>query len=134
MKRTVNRWSQIAAAALGLLLTPMAYAGYKAESPVFVDQSSNIALGSLGSARNSADSTQYIGCTVGFSNGAESLSCYARTSTGLMGTCYSSNPTVVALGRSLTPASYLYFTWDEVTQECTYLQVIKNSYVRPMAP
>jgi len=68
------------------------------------------ANGTLRAARNSADSTQYIGCSrYSYDNGSNSIVCYARSSTGAYLSCSTSDAGMVRVAESLSSAGYLYF-------------------------
>jgi len=66
-----------------------AHAGLKSSYPVVVNTTTHHAEGSVGSARNSADSTQYLFCAINYSivGGVATLTCQARDSSGNTQTC-----------------------------------------------
>ena len=68
--------------ALIALSSTSALAGYKLTANVVV-QANGIAYGSMGSARNSADTMQFIGCEIYATTSYSNLSCRARSSAGL---------------------------------------------------
>jgi hypothetical protein len=106
-----------------------ALAGYKAVWPVFINLSSRYAQGSLGSARNSADSNQFIGCTLqpGF------VYCGAVDANRNSLNCTSSTPSFVALVQSLGDEGALAFTAD-ASGNCTSIIVYTYSYWEPKQP
>lgn len=109
-----------------------AWAGFHGSSEVYVG--SGFAVGALGSARNSADGTQYIGCaTYGSAGSTRSMQCYANDSAGHYGSCSSSDATLVATAGTLSSNSYVTFNWNS-SGTCTYLYVVTNSYFPPPGP
>lgn len=106
-----------------------ALAGYKSVWPVVVSLSARYAQGSLGSARNSADSSQYIGCTLhpGF------IYCGAVDANRNFLSCTSSAPSFVSLVQSLGDEGALYFAAD-ASGNCTSLLVYTYSYWEPKQP
>jgi hypothetical protein len=133
MKRTM----MIASGLLGFMLAAgAAMAGYKLSSQVSVTQNadgSGSARGALGSARNSVDSLQYIGCehyvyTSPFF--VDTMHCFARTSAGVVATCYSTEPTFIAAAASMSGDSYVSFTFDS-NAVCTSFVVGHKSQYEP---
>src|SRR5688572_4585125 len=106
----------------------VAYAGYKLEIPVTIYAGYRIAEGTLGSARNSADSTQYIGCNTVMNNlgGGSYAACTARNAAGAYATCYSYSAEAFNAIRSMSGDSYVRFEWD-VNGVCTYLNIENQS-------
>lgn len=95
--------------ALGLTLAAggAAWAGAKVVAPVVVDLPSRSARGSLGSARNSADATQYIGCQVGAEAGAAPPAgyCSARNAASTQVECVTSDANLNVCS-AITVATY----------------------------
>jgi hypothetical protein len=124
-------------AALVAAPTSFAVAGFKQSAEVFISDPLTRAMGSLGSARNSADLTQYIGCTVyTFSNGSATMTCTARDSTAVTRSCSTNNtmaPGMVEAARHITTDSYIFFKWGP-GGECTELHITNNSYHAPKKP
>jgi hypothetical protein len=121
---------------VGLMAGTAAWAGLKETNLVSVynDGLTGTAYGSYGSARASADSTQYIGCTLrAYSNGTNRISCEARDANGNAGYCTSSSPGMVNAIMSQSGDAYLYFQWDE-TGTCTHLFVSTLSSQTPLQP
>jgi len=117
----------------GLLAATAAWAGYKGTWPVYVDTLNRTAGGSLGSTRNSTDSSQYIGCyTYAYSSGSEYALCIASTSAGAYASCWSSVPQIINVVRSLNGDGYVYFRYDTGGQ-CTYVEVQNYSTLEPKA-
>jgi hypothetical protein len=115
-------------------LVGVAHAGKKTTVVVQVITGTRTALGSLGSARNSADGVQMIGCAVSANAGsAPTLSCSATDSAGTVGSCVSSDQNLVQVLSSLQGDSWLKFTWD-ASGNCTFIQVQNNSTYAPKSP
>jgi hypothetical protein len=121
----------LAVAALGLGTT--AWAGYKFTSTVNVLPAARIAFGTLGSARNSADTRQFIGLSTMVTLGGETMTAYAEDAFGNYVTCNSSRPGFIAAARAVKGDSYVSFMWD-ASGECTQLMVDTGSYFEPKAP
>ncbi|WP_148273261.1 hypothetical protein [Stigmatella aurantiaca] len=119
-----------------LLAGTGALAGAKYARPVYVSTSSSggYAYGSLGSARNSTDANQYIGCTTSTgSSGEQIMNCFARTGGGISASCTSSASALVNAARSVTADAYIDFRWDG-SGACTQLTVTHASYIQPTEP
>lgn len=115
------------------LASAVAFAGFRVNWEVGVDTVSRNAWGSLGSARNSADGVQYIGCSVAvFTYGTPSVYCSARNAAGTSVACASTDAAIVAQAQSIKGDSYLFFVWDEAGY-CNYLYVDNVSHVAPKA-
>jgi hypothetical protein len=119
----------IACASVLLLPSTSAVAGV--DSPRFVIISGASASGSFGSARNSADSVQYMGCTVASdASGVSGAVCFARDSASVTRSCTTSVPEQMAIIRSLGSDSYLAFFWNSAGQ-CTSVSVYDGSNMQP---
>ena len=128
----------VGAAALSLLAIPLVVkAGHKVTQTVDTD-GSTYASGSVGDARNSGDTTQYIGCGTWFDTyGGEvyySASCFARDSAGTYFSCYTEDSRGMAAAQSAETGSFIQLGRDDLTGECTYVYVINSSYYRPKTP
>ena len=111
-----------------------AWAGYRNDYPVVVDTTYREARGSLGSARASADSTQYIGCSVySYATGGSFMYCNASSASNSYGSCTSSDPILMDAARSVKDGSYVYFGWD-AGGNCQFVHVVNTSYIAPKAP
>ncbi len=108
-----------------------AWAGYQVSVGVQVDAATRWAYGALGSARNSSNSTEYIGCRVTtYLSGSATVSCYARAPSNEYGSCSTSAMSLVEAARAITSDSYVRFTWLS-TGECASIEVYKNSFYEP---
>ena len=117
-------------AALGSLLAlgAAAHAGQKSEAPVIVGSSS--AQGALGSARNSTDTRQWIGCNLAsWGGGAPEGVCYAENSAGTFLTCYTVKESHLKLIAAAGPDSHILFNVDS-NGFCSNLEV-KTSSIYP---
>jgi len=87
----------------------------------------NQAYGMLGTAYNSADSRQTIGCAVVQNESAQGASCYAQTAGGDYASCYTSNPAMITAARSIFSDSYLTFSFNS-EGTCTSIRLENYSY------
>lgn len=83
--------------------------------------------GSLEAARNSADTTQYIGCYISAYSSSQSVHCQARNSAGTSKSCVNSSPTTAMLNAvaTLSDAAYVYVQVSGST--CTRILSHSNS-------
>ena len=116
-----------AVAGICTLLLTQAMAGDKYVETVIVG--ATYFSGSMGSARASSDSVQYIGC---FMVNGEGGNCYARDAAGTTKMCYWTNPNFLRTVESINPASSIYVTFSKGI--CTYINVGNFSFNRPMSP
>jgi hypothetical protein len=122
--------------ALGMTLlasTVPTWAGSAGTQEVFVYSNSNatgtIASGSMVGARYSADSKQYIGCTLhARPNAAPSITCSALTSAGKSAACTSTDPEYVEQTQRLTDSSYLRFEVNHGQTACQKILIHNRSY------
>ena len=118
-----------------LMVGTAAWAGLKSTFYVTVNSTSRYAFGSVGDARGSADTQQYIGCAVdAFSNtGSTYVFCDARNASGVIGYCMSTSPAMLAAVATQSSSSYYYFGWD-ADGNCTYLSISNWSDLAPRQP
>src|SRR5262249_34011982 len=91
------------------------FAGARYPSGVAVIPGSSWAGGVVGDARRSADSSQYIGCSVwAYPNGvgSSSTSCFAMDAYGNYAYCYTGSAEVARAVEGMTSDSYVSFYWD----------------------
>ncbi len=108
---------------LGVVLTAagVVSAGMKGSYPVSIG--SNYASGSLGSVRNSTDSTQFMDIIT-----QENWAWFAFVdSTGKYAGCTTTDVSRIALARSVNQSSYVYVQWDS-SSTCTSVSVRQGSY------
>jgi hypothetical protein len=134
----MKRASTLICLAIGLvaIYASTALAGYKQTQQVYVNQSTRVAYGSVGDARASSDSKQYIDCYVVYNNATPFAACEAHNSAGTGGICHfqtSQTITAIQMIATQTTASSYYFTWD-ANGICTYLNIANGSYSTPMVP
>lgn len=123
-----------ALAAVALSLT-QANAGERKSNPVTISQYGTWieATGSLGSARNSADGYQYIGCAILSQpvNGAPWVNCAARDAANRYVSCWSPEQALVNTARAISSTSFVDFNFDSTTGLCITLRVSNDSTVEP---
>jgi hypothetical protein len=119
--------AQVAGVLLMAAMSVTAAAGAKDPREVTFDQIKPFARGNLGDARNSADAVQYIGCSVY----PASALCVAVNSAGVMHSCSTSDPDMMAAIRSIHGDSYLVFRWDPANGLCTTILVYNDSRYAP---
>ena len=108
-------------------------AGEKVYVPVQIWTNPNgeiTAAGSLGSARNTDDDEQDIGCYVEATTSGTTASCIARTLKGVEHSCVSTNEHIVKVVAALDGDGLLVFNARE-GGECTYVKIGKRSRYEP---
>ena len=129
----MNKMKWLVFFGIGAMSTP-SLAGLRLDEPVLVNMAIREALGSIGSARNSADSVQYIGCSIEADSSTDPLiACFATDETGTSALCTSSSPRLVAAVQAITSLSFIDFQWDS-DQSCTFVYVVNASFNPPLAP
>jgi hypothetical protein len=113
----------------------VALAGEKQSVPVQVNLKEQWAGGAMGSAHNSMDHVQYIGCSIAaYASGTESgyMTCFASSATGLTATCTLANPNSAMVGAlsTISDTSIIKFAWD-ASNRCTELYVTASSTHEP---
>ena len=96
-----------------LLVGGITYAGSSSSQVVSIWTDSaglQNANGTLKATRDSADATQYIGCSrYAYDTGSNFVICYARSAAGAYQSCQTSDASMMRVAETLNPASYLYF-------------------------
>ena len=129
----MNKMKWLVFFGIGAMSTP-SLAGLRLDEPVVVNMAIREALGSIGSARNSADSVQYIGCSIEADSSTDPLiACFATDETGTSALCTSSSPRLVAAVQGITSLSFIDFQWDS-DQSCTFVYVDSASFNPPRGP
>ena len=131
-----------AVVAAGIVLTASglatgAGAGLKENLPVWIRQAgANSEMGgSLGSARNASDGTQYIQCvTAQSSSGWVYGACYAVDANGTSGSCWTNNSGLVQQMNSMSGDSSVTVYFDADSGACTYVYLENGSLLAPKAP
>ena len=119
----------IMAAVLGA--ASVALAGEKASYPVVVGDS--YAYGTTGSARNSADTQQKIGCEIWAGPGYRNAYCAARNSSGVQRSCWTDDPQMLEVASTVTTDSYISFSFN-TGGACTFIFVRNGSEMGPKQP
>ena len=116
------------------LAAASAYAGAKGNDFVTISTQFSYATGAMGSARNSADAMQQIGCGFVANTGQNTyLSCSAIDAKGNRAWCISTNSELVKAAQGIGTDTDLVFTWD-ASGNCTSLNVYNGSNNPPKAP
>ncbi len=115
-----------------------AWAGAKTVVPVTISPSASTTWvsGTIGSARNSANTNETIGCALyAYSNvsAPSSIQCYARNAAGTYISCTSTAPALVNAMSAITSDSYITFVVD-TSGSCTHVYINNSSYFEPKAP
>jgi hypothetical protein len=115
-------------ATLGVLLvaSSVAWAGRANYFETTVNLVTRTAFGSLYDTRGSADTVQYIGCSLNSSGDFASLICEAKDAASEKLVCQSTNAELIKVGQSLSDSSYIYFNCD-ASYNLTYLYVGNSS-------
>ncbi len=125
------------AATMWTMLCAPAFAGERSNVPVTLETNSSgqviRAYGMVGSARNSADTRQLIGCFISASGGSLQAGCEAQNAAGANTLCFSANANIVAAVQSVGPDSYIDFTRDS-GGACTSLYVANSSVAAVKQP
>jgi len=123
---------KVLALALVLGSSSVALAGLKSTYPVTIVHSVTTAYGSMGSARNSADTGQYIECGAYHYAGSGPVygGCNARDAAGATLTCSTHDPEVVRAIDTISSDSFLQF---QVLTDgtCNYVYVGHGSQYEP---
>ncbi|QWP77350.1 hypothetical protein J5226_02790 [Lysobacter sp. K5869] len=127
MKRSASAaW----AATILAVLCGTAFAGEKGNVPVTLETNASgqvvRAFGMMGTARNSADTKQLIGCFIGAAGNSLQAGCEAQNAAGANTMCLSSNAGVIAAVQSVGPDSYIDFARDGAGN-CTSVYVANGS-------
>jgi hypothetical protein len=109
-----------------LLASTAALAGFRIAQQVVISDAGRLANGVLSYVSNTPDTTQYIGC---YSLSGLGI-CSAKDKTGLLRSCATSDPELLAVIRSLNGDSYLIFWWD-TNGRCSNIEVDNASYSPP---
>jgi hypothetical protein len=131
MRMQAMTWMK-AVVAVAVLAGSGAFAGERLILPVVVDTVGRKAEGAIGSARNSADTVQYLGCSVSATTVGTSIQCVARNAAGTQVQCNSSSPNLITAALSIQTDDYLRFDWD-ATGTCTAITLHKYSFYEPKA-
>lgn len=124
----------LALAGVSATATSVAFAGQKATANVFIDTVNRRASGALGSARNSADARQLIGCqTEANSAGAERGQCTAVNAAGITVRCTTTVAAIIDVMQSVSGDSHVVFHWNQ-DGTCRAVTVGNFSHFEPKKP
>lgn len=129
MKQTTLR--TFLAAAVLAAVAPQLRAGLAISHEVSVNDSVQTASGAMNGARQSADSTQWIGCTVKISSPSTpaEASCKAVSKSGRTLYCDTTEPAFVQLAQGQTDYAWIFFKCNG--DELVGLTITKSSYSLP---
>lgn len=132
----MSRTLRAAAMAATLLVAGGASAGAKIAYPVTIAINQNgvamSAKGAMGTARNSANTKEYIGCTVQAK--PASVRCWAVDANGKGASCTSTDPAIIQAALGVIAESNLFFTIAADATTCSGLWVSTFSYHEPKQP
>lgn len=98
----------LAAVLASSALAATAFAGDKYSQEVYFSPAAPIASGDLGTVRNTADTVQFIGCTVTGTVGV----CFARNSAGVIHGCSTTDAGMINAMRAINGDSWMSFSWN----------------------
>ncbi len=107
-----------------------ASAGAKITTTVTVDTANRTFSGSLGSARNSSNSVEYVYCDAFTSVGSVSATCGARNSAGVSAVCSTNDAALVTAIGTITTDSYVRVSYS-ATGTCSSIRVVNSSQHAP---
>ena len=121
-----------------LLASASAFAGFKNNHYVTITTSGthSSVYGSMGTARNSADSLQYIGCEYYATTGHSQILCSSRTASNQLLYCSSMNPHIMGGVHALVDGALVQFSTDTAisTWECQSINISGASRYAPPQP
>ena len=134
----MNQYTRIPTAvslAVMMALSTAAWAGARGGGVVSIVSSGDngTASGTMGTVRHSADTIQYIGCTVSANATAKWVGCSARNASNVTVSCTSWSPEIVQAAHAMTSDAHISFSWDG-SGACTALSVRADSRYRPKEP
>lgn len=134
MQKSKRRFIGVGVASVLLVLAAAgsAWAGFHGGGGVSINTQTRTAQGTFGSAYNSSDSNQYIGCmlTAFSTTGTIQLSCTARDAVGMSVTCTSSSAPLIQAAASLNDEANLQFQYD-ASGNCTMIKAYHFSWGSP---
>lgn len=120
-----------------LVAAASAQAAWKSVMPVFVyyyNDGSGMAGGSFGDTRALPDPNSYLGCQVNSYAGYRMAYCSAYNAvTGRSGSCWTTNPDLLATIGALDADGYVYFDWA-ADGSCSRATRGVSSYTTPSQP
>jgi hypothetical protein len=113
-----------------LVAATVAAAG--ARATLYVAVGSTYAYGSIGDARRSGNTLEYIGCTVTGSTSSRYATCYGSDAMGHYGSCYSYDEKVIRAAETVGSDSSLSFSWSGAG--CRSISITNDSRYSPRQP
>jgi hypothetical protein len=104
-------------------------AGQKQYFPLQVNAASRYANAGLAETHNTADTVSYAECGSNASTGY----CTFREPNGTYYSCFTTDPSLLVVIRSMSPDSSISVQWD-ASNVCTYVLSYASSRVAPRAP
>jgi hypothetical protein len=115
---------------IAMAVAGSALAGYKAGTTVTVNTTSRYFLGTVSSARNSADANQYLQAQITGTASTEYVALAARDASGITATCYSYAAPIIAAASTVQPDSFIEVFYD-ASGVCTTVYVYNASWNPP---
>ena len=107
-----------------------AIAGYKTNPPI--QTAPTAAFGPMGTARNSADSTQYMGCELYATSTYSLVICSARDAAGTAYVCSTQNEEMKKAVMAMTDNAHIVFNFAlSDPSQCTSISVKTSSRFAP---
>ena len=129
MKTSMSKIVAATVFSAGLLLGSTTWAGQVSHPQVLIFPTS--AQGSMYGARSSADTVQYIGCNLSSGPNGANVGCSARNSAGQFKSCFSNNAFHREAVRAMTAYSYVFFTLNPTTGQCSNVNINNSSIYLP---
>ena len=129
----MKQFLKLSSIIITLTIATSAQAGLKGGYEVRITTSGSVttAVGSVGKARNSADSVQYIYC---YSRNNTFGYCGAKNSAGTFKACLTSDQDKIAVIRSIGVSSHVSFQTNGTSTSCDSIQVVNGSHLQPAVP
>lgn len=130
---TKRTWIGVVVLAGVMLTGAGAFAGYKFSSAPSI--SPTFAVGIMGSARATADTNAYLGCTLGGTTSGSTANgfCQITDSTGASKTCSFSSASIAQAVASMTANSAVRLFFDSAGN-CTQVVIDNYSFYLPITP
>ncbi|WP_044281404.1 hypothetical protein [Myxococcus stipitatus] len=113
-----------------LLSSGLAAAGVKTDHQVDISTTYRTASATMGGARNSSDSIQYLTCQIVATASGISGTCDAQNAQGVQRGCRTTNQYLLEAIKSINDTSLVAFLWNE-NEECTQIIVRQGSMYGP---
>ncbi|MDC3961262.1 hypothetical protein [Polyangium jinanense] len=136
----VQNKGKVAIAVAGILamgaVTTKALAGLKVSVPVTVNLASGTASGSIGTARNTANAIEWIGCGISYTTGGGPLvTCQATNTTGTSLSCVADTTDAWMLDAVESMPSEAFISFHRnAGGRCDSIEWRNHSYFEPKLP